>query len=148
MSFVKRRQLLAGSAVLVGLAGCTRGGSRGGPRTTGQPAAPVTTTSADAIEIPVAQIVIRDGVDGPRVYYQFENTGSTDATIEVTTVLHVDAGGSYEASAYTDVPAGGEVFLEYRIVEWETLSVAEREAVERGDMTFDTYVNGDERPGV
>lgn len=148
MSLVKRRQLLAGSVVLVGLAGCTDGGTRDGPRTTGQSAAPVTTTSADGIEIPVAQIVFRDGEDGPRVYYRFENTGSTDATIEVTTVLHVEGGGSYEASAYTDVPAGGEVFLEYRIVEWGALSVAEEDAVRQGDMTFDTYVNGDERPGV
>lgn len=148
MSLVNRRQLLAGSAVLVGLAGCTGGGSWDGPRTTGQPPAPVTTTSADGIEIPVAQIVVRDDDDGPRVYYQFENIGSTDATIEVTTVLHVEGGGSYEASAYTDVPAGGEVFLEYRIVEWEALSVAEGDAVRRGDMTVDTYVNGDERPGV
>jgi len=108
----------------------------------------VTTTSADGIEIPVAQIVVRDGEDGPRVYYRFENTGSTDATIEVTTVLHVEDGGSYEASAYVDVPAGGEVFLEYRLVDWESLSDAERRNVRQGNADFDVYLNGEERADV
>lgn len=107
----------------------------------------MTTTSGDAIDVTVAQIVIREGEDGPRVYYRFENTGSTDATIEVTTVLHVEAGGGYEASAYVDVSAGSEVFLEHRIVAWEALSEAERRNVRQGAMSFDTYVNGEQRTG-
>ena|GEM_PF-4898261 len=145
---MKRRRVLAGTFILLPLAGCAGGGDGSRPGTTAGTAVPVTTTSADGIEIPVAQIVVRDGEDGPRVYYRFENTGSTDATIEVTTVLHVEDGGSYEASAYVDVPAGGEVFLEYRLVDWESLSDAERRNVRQGNADFDVYLNGEERADV
>ena len=145
---MKRRRVLAGTALLLGLAGCAGGGDGSDPTPTAGPAVTVTTTSADGIEIPVAQIVIRDGEDGPRVYYRLENTRSTDATIEVTTVLHVEGGGSYEASAYVDVPAGGEVFLEYRLVTWAALSETERQNVRQGNADFDVYLNGDERPDV
>lgn len=143
---MKRRRVLVGAAVIASLAGCAGGGPRGAPTPTDEPAAPVTTTSAGPIEIRAAQLVIRSGEDGPRVYYRFENTGATDATIEVTTVLHVEGGGSYEASAYTDVPADSEVFLEYRIVRWESLSEAERRNIRDGNVEFEVFVNGEERP--
>jgi hypothetical protein len=143
---VKRRRFLVGAAAIASLAGCAGGDAGRGPSTTDEPAATVTTTSAEAIEIRVAQVVIRSSDDGPRAHYRFENTGSTDATIEVTTVLHVEGGGSYEASAYTDVPADSEVILEYRILRWDSLSEVEQAGVRDGQFDFDVFLNGEERP--
>ena len=73
------------------------------------------------------------------------DSGSTDATVEIRTVLSIEDGGTYEASAYVDVPPGGELFVEYPLVRYEELSAAEEEAVRRGNAEFETYVNGERR---
>ena len=135
-------------AGLAAFPGCL--GGAGQRDTTTEPLDPtqVTTTGGDDVEILVAQVVIRAEDDGPRIYYQLRNDGSGDATVAVRTVLHIDQGGTYEATAYTDVEAGQEIFLEYRIVRYEALTSTERENVRRGEADFDTYVNGERRTDV
>ena len=145
----RRRYVGAVAAVCVtAVSGClAAGGDRGTTARTLEPAQ-VTTTGGDDVEILVAQVVIREDDDGPRIYYQLRNDGSEDATVAVRTVLHVDQGGTYEATAYTDVQAGQEIFLEYRIVRYEALTADERALVRHGDTDFDTYVNGKPRTDV
>ena len=108
----------------------------------------VTTTGGADVEILVAQVVIREADDGPRIYYRLRNDGSEDATVAVRTVLRIDEGGTYEETAYTDVNAGQEIFLEYRVVRYSVLTETERENVRRGGANFDTYVNGERRTDV
>jgi len=136
------------AACVTAVSGClAAGGDRGTTARTLDPAQ-VTTTGGAAVEILVAQVVIQEDDDGPRIYYQLRNDGSEDATVAVRTVYRIDGAGTYEATAYTDVGAGQEIFLEYRIVRYEALTADERARVRRGEADFDTYVNGEPRTDV
>lgn len=128
------------------LAGCLSVGERRGTTTTSLDSTQVTTTGGDEVEVLLAQVVIREADDGPRIHYRLWNAGSGDATVEVRTVLRIEDGDAYEATGYADVPAGGEVVLEYRVVEYDALTGVERENVRRGNADFDVYVNGEPRP--
>lgn len=150
---MQRRKFVAGAGLvglagLAGLAGCLGGPGGGGARTGTPDPIQVTTTGGEDVEILVAQVVIRQEDDGPRVHYRLRNDGGEDATVAVRTVLRIDQGGTYEATAYADVPQGQEVVLEYRVVRYDELTTAERENVRRGDADFDVYVNGEPRSGV
>lgn len=145
---MRRRALLrlAGAGGLGGLAGCLgRLDARSTPTPT---AAPVTTTSAEDVAVTRGEVVVGDDDDGPRVSYRLRNGGTADATVAVRTVLHVEAGGTYEATGYADVPAGGEVFLEYEVVPWSALATDEERAVRQGESHVEVYVNGEHRPDV
>lgn len=143
----RRRFLGLGSASVVALAGCSAGGGPG----TDTPRSParVTTTSADGIEVLVAQIAIGSDATGPDAYYRLRNAGDADATIRIETVLVIEDGGTYSSFAVVTVPAGDEVTVRYRIVEFADLSEAERAKVRRGEgVDFDVFVNGREREDV
>lgn len=147
---MRRRSFLRtgfGLAV-VGTGGC--GGRRDRRGTTSDDLAPstVTTTGGEGVEILTVELVLRDREDGPRVHYRLRNGGDADATIELLTVLAIDGGGTYEVSAYVDVPADQEMFVEYPLVRWGELPPAEAAAVRRGDTSLTVSVNGEERPGV
>lgn len=143
-----RRTLLlaAGASAALVLAGCAGGGGDG--VTTARDPAQVTTTRGDDVEILVAQVVVRQDDDGPRVRYRLRNEGDADATIAVRTVLAIEEGGTYEATALVDVPAGDEVTIEYRVVTYDELTAAEETNVRQGNTDFSVYVNGRERAGV
>ena len=144
-SFLRGVLGFAGASLAAPLAGCGgRDGARGTTRSDLDPTE-LTTTGGGDVVILVAQVVVRERQDGPRIYYRLENDGEADATIEIRTVLSIEDGGTYEASAYVDVPTGGEMFVEYPLVRWAELSAAEEAAVRRGDATFETYVNGERR---
>lgn len=145
----RRSYLRLGLTPLVAvLAGC--GGHDEGRATTTATLEPseLTTTGGDDVEVLVAEVVIRERDDGPRVYYRLRNDGDEDATVQIRTVLGVEGSGTYDASVYVDVPAGQEMFVEYSLVRWAELSAAEEEAVRRGDATLSVFVNGQERPRV
>lgn len=125
--------------------GCLGGGGDRGTTTARLDPSRVTTTGAAAVDVIVAQVVVREADDGPRVHYRLRNDGSGDATVAVRTVLSIEGGGTYEATGYADVAAGGEVVLEYRLVEYDVLTDAERENVRLGNADFDVYVNGERR---
>ena len=144
---MRRRHLLrTGAAGLAGLAGPVAG-------CTGAPAdpvatplgRPVTTSAAPAVAIPVAQVVIGEDAPGPAIYYRLVNEGDRAATVKLRTVLLVDGGGSYEATAAATIPAGGELRLQYQLVTFDRLSSVEARRVRRGDATFETYLNGERR---
>ena len=141
-----RRRRFLGVAVgtLAGLAGC---GGPGGTTTTTEPLDPsqVTTTGGEAVELLSAQIVIREGDAGPHVSSRLRNDGAEVATVAVRTVLEIEDGGTYEATAYTDVGAGEEIFLEYQLVSYDALTETERTNVRRGNADFSVYVNGERR---
>ena len=141
----RRRFVGFGSLAIAGLSGCLGRGRDSG--TTTEPLEPsqVTTTGGADVEILVAQIVIREADAGPHVYYRLRNDGAADATVAVRTVLDIEGGGTYEATAYTDVGAGAEIFLEYQLVRYDALSEVEQTNVRRGDATFVVYVNGERR---
>lgn len=144
-SFLRGGLGFSGASLAATLAGCGgRNGGRGTTRSDLDPAE-LTTTGGDDVVILVAQVVIREREDGPRIYYRLRNDAETDATVEIRTVLSIEDGGTYEASGFVDVPAGGEMFVEYPIVRYEELSAAEEAAVRRGGATFETYVNGERR---
>lgn len=134
--------------VAASLAGC--GGRDGVRGTTSADLDPseVTTTGGEDVEVRLGQVILGGREDGPRIHYRLRNDGDGDATVEVRTVLAIRGGGTYEASAVVDVPAGGEVFVEYTLVRYEELSSAEEEAVRRGETTFETYVDGERREGL
>lgn len=147
---MRRRRFVGGAGLvgLVGLAGCLGGPGGGGARTGTPDPTQVTTTGGERVDVLVAQVVIREADDGPRMHYRLRNDGGEGATVAVRTVLTIEQGGTYEATGYADVPAGGEVVLEYRVVRYDALSAAERENVRRGDADFVVYVNGEPRSGV
>lgn len=141
----RRRFVGLGCAVLAGLSGCLDGGDDAGTTTEPLDPSQVTTTGGADVEVLVAQIVIREGDAGPHVYYQLRNDGAEDATVAVRTVLDIDGGGTYEATGYTDVGAGQEVFLEYQLVRYDALTETERTNVRRGNADFETFLNGERR---
>lgn len=146
---MRRRRFVqtVGATAAIAVAGCLGAGDRG---STTEPLDPtqVTTTGGAEIAILIAQVVIREEEDGPRIYYQLRNDGDEGATVEIRTALSIDDGGTYEASAVVDVAAGQEVFVEYPVVRYDELTPVERENVRRGDADFDTYVNGELRTDV
>ena len=129
------------------MAGCLGGAGDDAPTTTLDPDR-VTTTGGDAIEVVVAQIVIRESDDGPHVHYRLRNDGVEDATLELRTVLQIESGGTYEATAYADVLAGEEAVVEYRLVRYDGLTGEERTNVRRGNADFELYVNGERSTDV
>ena len=141
---MRRRRLLRTGAAGLGalLAGC--GGSPG-TRIHTPLARPVTTTAGPDVDIPVAQVVIEEGAEGPAIYYRLVNRGDAAATVRLRTVLHVTAGGTYEASAAATVPADDELRLQYLLVPFDRLSSVETQRVRQGDATFETYLNGERR---
>lgn len=115
-----------------------------GPPTPTRDPSRVTTTAGEAVTIRSAAIEFpEDG--GPWVRYRLRNEGSTDATVAVRTVLTLDGGDSYEGRAFADVPAGGEVVVEYRVVEYSVLPDVAAEDVRRGHGTYEVYLNGEQR---
>lgn len=150
---MERRPFLRVSGIVVAgtLAGCTdRSGdgsatpTRDGPSTPTHDPSQVTTTAGEEVTITSAGVEFpNDG--GPRVEYRLRNEGSTDATVAVRTVLSLEGGDSYEGSAFADVPAGGEVVVEYQIVEYSALPDAAAEDVRRGHGTYEVYLNGERR---
>ena len=125
------------------LAGCTDRSGDGSPTPTRDPEQ-VTTTAGEAVTIRSAGIEFpEDG--GPWVTYRLRNEGSTDATVSVRTVLTVEGGERYEGRAFADIPAGEEVVVEYRIVEYSALPDAVADDVRRGHGTYEVYLNGEGR---
>ena len=144
---MRRRRLLGAAATtgLAAIAGCLGGSGDRGTTTGSLDPTQVTTTGGDDVEVVVAQVVIREDDEGPRINYRLRNGGEGDATVAVRTVLSIEGGGTYEKTAYADVSAGGEVVLEYPVVRYDELSTAEAQNVRRGDANFETYVNGERR---
>ena len=144
---MRRRPFLrvTGIVATVTLAGCSAlSGDRSTP--TRDPSQ-VTTTAGEDVVIHSAGVEFpEDG--GPWVSYRLRNEGSTDATVAVRTVLSLEGGDSYEEKAIADVPAGGEVAVEYRIVEYSALPDAAAEDVRRGRGTYEVYLNGEQRGGL
>ena len=140
----RRRFLHLTGVVTAGiLAGCSDS-SGDGPSTPTPEPSQVTTTAGEAVSIVSAGIDFpADG--GPRVNYRLRNEGSTAATVSVRTVLTLEGGDSYEGRAYADVPAGGEVVLEYRIVEYSALPEAAASDVRQGRGTYEVFLNGESR---
>ena len=140
----RRRLLHVTGVVTAGLiAGCSDRGSDGADTPTREPTQ-VTTTAGEDVTIVSAGVQFpEDG--GPRVNYHLRNEGATDATVSVRTVLTLEGGDSYEGRAFADVPAGREVVLEYRIVEYSALPDAAASDVRRGRGTYEVYLNGESR---
>lgn len=142
---VHRRPLLRVTGIVAAgtLAGCTGRSSDGSSTPTRDPSQ-VTTTAGEEVTIRSAGVEFpEDG--GPWVTYRLENEGSTDATVAVRTVISLEGGDSYEGRAFADVPAGGEVVIEYRIVEYSALPDASAEDVRRGHGSYEVYLNGEHR---
>lgn len=141
----RRRFLALGTASAAALAGCASGGPAG-PGGTPRSPARVTTSSAEGIEILVAQIAFDDDSAGPDAYYRLRNADESDATIKIETVLSIEEGGTYSSFAVVTVPAGDEVTVRYRIVRFADLPEAERAKVRRGEgVSFEVFVNGERR---
>lgn len=88
-----------GALTVSALAGCLGGGGDRGTTTTTLDPSRVTTTGGDGVEVLAAQMVVREADAGPRVRYRLRDDGGTDATVAVRTVLAIEAGGTYEATA-------------------------------------------------
>lgn len=145
---MRRRPLLrvAGIAAVGTLAGCTDRLGGGSSTPTRDPSR-VTTTAGQDVTIRSSRVEFPEE-GGPSVDYQLGNEGSTDATVEVRTVLSIEGGGNYEQTAVADVPAGGEVSVGYRIVEYSALPNGAAEEVRRGRGTYEVYLNGEQRGGL
>ena len=142
---MERRRFL-GLCALVGFAaaaGCSTGDGTGDD--TPPDDAQVTTTGGAEIEFTLAQVVVRDDLDGPAVNYRLRNDGDEDATVKVRTVLSIEGGNAYEQAAYLSVPAGDEVTVMYVVVDEERLTDDERRRIGQGDVSFETYLNGERR---
>ena len=145
---MRRRRFLsvAGFVAASALAGCNDRPAGGSTTPTPEPSQ-VTTTAGEEVSI-VSSSVDFSAEDGPRVTYRLVNEGSTDATVSVRTVLSLEGGDSYEGRAFADVPAGGEVLLQYRVVEYAALPDAAAEDVRRGHGSYEVYLNGEPRGGL
>lgn len=142
----RRGLVLAIGAVLgVGASGCLDDAEDGSSPTPTRDPTRVTTTAGEDVRILASSVIFDEELDGPRVNYRLSNDGSADETVAVRTVMVVEGGGRHEETAYVDVPAGDEVVVEYRIVQYSALSDAEARAVRRGDAAFEVYVNGERR---
>ena len=145
---MRRRPFLrvAGIVAAGTLAGCTDRSADGSSTPTRDPAQ-VTTTAAEEVTIRSSEVEFpEDG--GPHVTYRLRNEGSTDATVSVRTVLSLEGGDSYEGKAVADVPAGSEVVVDYRIVEYSALPDAAAEDVRHGRGAYEVYLNGEQRGGL
>lgn len=130
---------------MIVLTGCSSAGDTGSDGTP-RPPDQVTTSSAEAIEILVAQIAIAPDSNGPDAYYRLRNSGESDATIKIETRLTIEDGGTYSSFAIVTVPTDDEVTVRYRIVRFDALSDAERSKVQQGDgVDFDVFINGQKR---
>ena len=145
---MERRPLLRAAGIVAAgtFAGCTDLSTDGSSTPTPEPSE-VTTTAGEDVTIRSAGVEFPDD-GGPWVTYELRNEGSTDATVSVRTVLSVEGGDSYEGRAVADVPAGGEVTVEYQVVAYSALSDAAAEAVRRGHGTYEVYLNGEQRGGL
>jgi len=147
MTAVNRRRLLAlAAATGAGLAGCISADTA--PTTSPRRPAQITTTSAEGVEVVSFELLFRRDAAGPEAAYRLRNTGETDATVDLRTLLRVDGGGEYESGAVIDVPAGDEVTLRYVVVRDEALDPGDRERLDRGEFDATAFVNGEEHAGA
>lgn len=142
---MRRRPLLRVTGIVAAgtLAGCTDRSGDGSSSPTRNPSQ-VTTTAGEEVTIRSARVEF-PAEGGPHVIYRLKNEGSTDATVSVRTVLTLERGDSYEGTGVADVPAGGEVTVAYRVVEYSALPDAAAEDVRSGRGTYDVYLNGEQR---